>query len=797
MLCFKNIWLRCFNIILFVAMAINFAFCYKTIPVKVTFAKPVNVDCTYYYNVRGNLHAKNVHVETLNFARAFLPTDMQEFAIQIKSKGNYKIDSVNIGGINSNPDYALKKSNQQTAYVWKNFSGIIQGRKHYIQGIVLISFFAYLILLITQELILRLYSNKKFVDSVKGYIDKIDKKNLKIVGILILLLLVFIFSINFLMTFDFYERTNIDGAWEYALNKLNILPQFVFGKDVVFTYGPLAFLYYPLEYGNNPTYAIVFTIINWLVAFGLLVFNTFKFNKDFYGGKIIFLVLGLVFFNQMLWDTNVSLIFMLIVLALWFLQPEKKISTCVLSALAGFYCILMLFLKFNGGTLALVLSALLALAIFVYKKKAFKSFIFSYLTTFIISFTTVFLIYFKNFENFFRWCIGSISVAGGYSDAMSYIGPQIYTAIALFAIGMYIFLLYGLYKRDFKTFIGAFLLSPFIFFLFKHGFVRQNSHMYSFFLAVPWAIGFLSFYVNKKCYKFFLSMFLVILISCNIYAANQRYIGNLTLQVKQLFELNTLQHKAMLDKKETFKDLILPKKWTDTIGQNSVQILPYMISYAEANHLTGWQPNPVLQLYQVYTQYLDNLSAKSFTKPDAAQYILLEFWNLDDRNMLLDNPATWNSIIPNYSVIMHEGKLLLLKRNKTALNLKFKTISDENSAFNRWIKLPQAQNKDVYASFKIKESILGKFLTVVFRGYPVYMEIKYKNGQSVKYRVIADTLKTPVLIDNIPNNINQLRHIIEKSGAQETRVDKIRFTNKAPLLFNRKISVNFMEINAN
>lgn len=793
MLCFKNIWLRSFNIILFVAMAINFAFCYKTIPVKVTFDKPINADCMYYYNVRGNLHAKNVHIENMTYARAFLPVNMQEFAIQIKNKGDYKIDSVNIGGINSNPDYALRKSDQQTAYVWKNFSRIINGRKHYIQGIVLISFFTYLLLLITQELILRLCSDKNFVDSVNGYIDKIDKKHLKIIGAIVLVLLVFMFSINFLMAFDFYERINIDGAWEYALNKLNILPQFVFGRDVVFTYGPLGFLYYPLEYGKNPTYAIIFTILNWFVAFGLLLFNTFKFNKDFYRSKFIFLFLGLLFFNQMLWDTNVSLIFMLIILSLWFIQAEEKISTCLLSALAGFYCVLMLFLKFNSGTLALVLSVLLALATFVYKKKAFKIFAISYLTTFVISFTTIFLVYFKNFENFFKWCIGSISVASGYSDAMSYIGPQIYTAIALFTIGMYIFLLYGLYKRDFKTFIGAFLLSPFIFFLFKHGFVRQNAHMYSFFLAVPWAIGFLSFYVNKKHYKFFLSMFLVILISCSIYSFKNKYTGNLTLQVKQLFELNNLQQKALLDREEIFKDLILPKKWTDTIGQNSIQVLPYMMSYAEANHLTGWQPNPVLQLYQVYTQYLDNLSAKSFTKPDAAQFILLEFWSLEDRNMVLDNPATWNSIIPNYSVILHEGKFLLLKKNKTAVNLKFKTISSEDSDFNRWIKLPQGQNKDLYASFKIKESILGKILTVVFRGYPVYMEIKYKNGHSMEYRVIADTLKTPVLIDHIPNNINQLRHIIEHSGAQRTRVEKIRFINKAPLLFNKKISIKFME----
>lgn len=793
MFCFKNIWLRNFNIILFVAMAINFAFCYRNIPVKMVFEAPIKADCMYYYNVNGNLHAKKVHIDNQTSARAFLPVNMQEFAIQIKNKGAYKINSVNIGGINSNPDYALKKSPQQTAYVWKNFSGIINGRKHYIQGVILTSFFIYFLFLMAQELILRLYSNKNFVDSVKRFINKIDKKHLKIMGTLALLLLVLCFSINFLMMFDFYERIYIDGAWQYALNKLNILPQFLYGRDVVFTYGPLAFLFYPFKYGNNIVLSTIFNILNWLVALTLLVFNTFRFNKDFPTGKIVFLILGLLFFTQRFWDTNVNLIFMLIVFSLWFIEPEEKIGTCLLSALAGIYSVFSLFLKFNCGALALTSSLLLATTIFVYKKKSFKPFVFSYLTTFIVSFTTVFLIYFKSFENFFKWCIGSISVASGYSAAMSYIGPQRYTGIALITIGMYVLLLYGLYKRDFKTFIGAFLLSPFIFFLFKHGFVRQDDHMYSFFLAVPWAIGFLSFYVDKKHYRYFLKMFLIILILCSIYSFNKGFTGNLSLQVKQLFELNKLQQNALLDKEKSFKDLILPKEWTDTIGQNSIQILPYMILYAEANHLTGWQPNPVLQLYQVYTQYLDNLSAESFTKPDAAKYILLEFWDLDNRNMILDTPATWNIIIPNYSVVLHNNKFLLLERNKEAFKLKFKTISSKNSEFNRWIKIPQEQNKNLYASFKIKESVLGKFLTLVFRGYPIYMEIQYKNGATKQYRVLADTLKNPVLIDHIPNNINQLRQIIDQSSTQKTQVDKIRFINKAPLLFNKKIKMNFLE----
>lgn len=164
MFCFKNAWLRGFNIILFVAVTLNFAFCYRNIPVKVFFSKPINADCMYYYNVQGNIHAKNIHIDNQKAARAFLPVKMKEFAIQIKSKDNYKINAVHLGGINSNPDFAIRKTGKPNVYVWKNFSKIISGRKHYVEKIILISAFVYLLLLITEELICRLCLGKN-VDS--------------------------------------------------------------------------------------------------------------------------------------------------------------------------------------------------------------------------------------------------------------------------------------------------------------------------------------------------------------------------------------------------------------------------------------------------------------------------------------------------------------------------------------------------------------------------------------------------------------------------------------------------------
>ena len=50
-----------------------------------------------------------------------------------------------------------------------------------------------------------------------------------------------------------------DRSWMYALNRL-VGSEFVHGRDVVFTYGPLGYLLWPSVMGSNLLYATVLRI---------------------------------------------------------------------------------------------------------------------------------------------------------------------------------------------------------------------------------------------------------------------------------------------------------------------------------------------------------------------------------------------------------------------------------------------------------------------------------------------------------------------------------------------------------
>src|SRR4030081_922779 len=64
-------------------------------------------------------------------------------------------------------------------------------------------------------------------------------------------------------------RPGLDESWAWALNTV---PQtsYIFGKDVVFTYGPLGFLMSPRPFGHNFQWASCFAVCIRVILSGLL-----------------------------------------------------------------------------------------------------------------------------------------------------------------------------------------------------------------------------------------------------------------------------------------------------------------------------------------------------------------------------------------------------------------------------------------------------------------------------------------------------------------------------------------------
>jgi hypothetical protein len=614
---------------------------------------------------------------------------------------------------------------------------------------------------------------------------------------LIITLFSVLMSINFLFFLNLpVGQTGLDPSWEWALNNL-VYKHFIFGKDVTFNYGPLGYLLVVQHFGKNIIQGIALNVF--CIIFILFLFyidckkSSIPFKKIFIFNLWLFIFSGSVSFE---WIWNIMLLLLFITCYIFRKDKYIWLSLVIYAALISAFSLL---LKFNTSVFAVALACVLGLCLLFYeRKRQFINYICLFSIVYIIFTIIGIMVFFKNIDNFTLWLKMSLEIAGGYSSAMVITRSFTCLFIALILITLYLIFVF-VQRKETDHFALCILGIVVVFFSFKHGFVRQDGHMLSFFATIPFLTGFLFLFSSEGSYKKSLVVFRTAAILCFLGIIN--YFGPIFV-VKNAFEniYNITQlkknYQTFHDRKvESMKQNVLPNEWNTEIGSGAVQILPWELSYAEANHWIGWQPNPGLQLFNVYTKRLDEYSALSFAAEKAPPFILLEYKSIDGRNMFLDTPATWNTIFPNYKIAKQDTKRILLSKKDVHSSLHFVSVGFDNYKFNETILVPES-SEPIYAKIFIENSFLGKIITILYHGNPSEITVVYQNGDERQYRIIENTLRNPVLINYIPTNFDQTCCFFSFEETREENLDpfavkEIKFSNEVPVLYKKDITIEW------
>ncbi|MDR1195568.1 MAG: hypothetical protein LBL00_03725 [Endomicrobium sp.] len=465
--------------------------------------------------------------------------------------------------------------------------------------------------------------------------------------------------------------------------------------------------------------------------------------------------LGVLSF-EWLWNINLFLVF----LSIWHFKDNNKIFI-ISGIMAGIVSAFSLFLKFNTAALSLGLSFVVFLLFLIFCRKKSVKYISLFASSYILTTLLGILAFFKEFSYFLKWLKISLEIASSYNTAMAlYISVYVpFLIVAFILVIVYIAFMIKEFKNDSRDNYILFLIcSVLVFFSFKHSFVRQDGHMLIFYTTFPILSALLYIFAGDKfriAHKQSLKICAVICCACMMVIGKwYAPFYNFTNNVKGLFEIKQKIKNFERNKTVSLRENVLNEEWNAEIGNSSIQILPFDLSYAAANNWTSWQPNPVLQLYSAYSKTLDQTSADSFINKKAPSFILLEYETIDERNMFFDTPATWNAILSNYSICKDDGERLLLKKNNSRKRIEFTKMQTDVYKFGDTIKIPET-NGLIFAKIKINTSFLGKIITMLFRGCPSDITVKYQNGENKTFRIIDDTLQMPFLINYLPDDIEQ------------------------------------------
>lgn len=594
---------------------------------------------------------------------------------------------------------------------------------------------------------------------------------------------------------------SLDSSWQVGLH-LALLHHLQFGKDIVFTLGPLGFLSTPL-FIDPVLWTISFffaLFVHFLMLLTMILF--FKRAVDGYGYLLLALA-ALLFACPV---TGIDYKILLAVVTMFYLLFTGAISGKRALPVIGFAAALIAvasLIKFTamfmGTALILVVSAVLL------KRKEYSRLCFLY-AAFLLPLLFLWKIAGQEWTNWPAYLLHSIEISSGYSTAMGYEGNNWHIWLALFAIAVMIFFSSkAARKGDFHPLLLLALASGYLLISFKHGFVRQDKgHVALFFGNALVLLALLSPLMRRTSGSWGSAMIFVCLFclaggvydryhmailgpnlhdrvcglrsSLSLLAdASQRaaFSAQSTDRIRRSFPLSSENLKLLLDKR--------------------VDVFPWDISLAYAYGLC-WHPRPVFQSYSAYTEDLDLLNARHFGGARSPEMLLFSFKSIDSRYPIFDEPATFRAILLNYRLIAKAGHFLILERKEGPEGQEESKCSPpQHVRLGQPLAVPRVKGCLTFARVSLKYNLIGRLIGLFYRPSQTYVRFREADEKwySHPYRFVSGQAGNGIFLSYHVRNLSGLAGLFSHRGDGGVPIDEMTIEADRNWQYRGPIEVRF------
>lgn len=559
---------------------------------------------------------------------------------------------------------------------------------------------------------------------------------------LILILAVFTFP-----EFDPVIGTGLDLSYVFAFNYF--FDQGIsHGTDVIFTYGPLGFIRFPLLTGNNFLVAFCFTLAFQLL-FIWLIFQATK-NLKQKG-------LWLAIIAALLLSAN--------------LRIDEKMIGCVAFALllhsnsqkkqflfiASIVTAVAFFVKLNIAAASVMMVISYIILDFSGNKKFNTS-----LITVVIGFSVYFLLWLlinHNSDGSLLHLRNWFFISNGNLGATSVNVQNNKILLALMLASLIIY--WSVFRsKNVNTVYIIFLFALWV--VFRYSMAREeNYHAKAFFDFLILFAGVL-FLADEKFNIVRIALLIAILY---FYYQNMLQTGHFSIEVNLKYgnvtnfrrAINTFyssgQDAYRKDSRENLSAVILADSARKIIADNTVDIFPWETSYVASNNL-NYRNRPLFQLGCVNNAILDRGNADFVRSEKAPQYYIWtkqnwwgqEMCSIDFRYILSDDGQLIFELLNNYSQVYEDEKVRILKRTpETKLVKENFNAYDETIEWGEWKNVPPLKDgMALRLKFNIDKTLAGKLKHALYKEPEYYMLYQLENDSIKKHRLVVQNSESGI-----------------------------------------------------
>ena len=585
------------------------------------------------------------------------------------------------------------------------------------------------------------------------------------------LLLVYFLTPKTVFRADF-GGSMLDTSWALGLN-MALKEGLTWGRDVVFTYGPLGYLTTRMPHlASKPMILAFFLFMAANAAY--FIFHLLRRTGD---ARRLLPMLALLFLNAgFLYDTNSIPLFLYFIFHSWlFFRNGSPFSLAMLSIIA----LLSFFIKANTGVFVNVLFVLLCLV----SRWTGRLGTFRMLAILFLHFGLVWVLSVILLVDLPGYLVNGWSIIDAYNDAMYIPADPFHLMCAVIALILlalpYLKSLKSVFYSPYESFM-AFQLALFTFILFKQGYVRADGHVYQFLSGIPFValMAYLSTSVEELRTNLRVSVVAVSMVSV-LSLLNEkiidRKIQGLTSNLGSPIRMSS---KWSENDERKVDEARFPAEVVARVGDRGTDVLGCLISQLYFNGFK-YDPRPVFQSYSAYSPRLIDLNHDKYAGEGAPDFVFYHFGTIDGRHKFWDEPKTYLPLMANYRATdtmrpkSGSPAFLLFERATQRKTVKERVVLDTVVGLNSWVTVPHSPNL-LYMQMDCGLTLPGSIRRLFYQPPGVGMELLYEDGVTQTCRIILPVMKSGVPINRKVTTEQEAFEFFRSGGSRSKSTDSFK-----------------------
>jgi hypothetical protein len=209
----------------------------------------------------------------------------------------------------------------------------------------------------------------------------------------------------------------------------------------------------------------------------------------------------------------------------------------------------------------------------------------------------------------------------------------------------------------------------------------------------------------------------------------------------------------------------------ESVGDAPVDVIGWDQGVALLNGL-NYVPRPAFQSYSAYTPELAARNEAFYRSPRAPTFVLLRVHTVDDRLAALDDGPILRVLSDLYHYVLTEGRFELWKRRVSPIASQVTTIPVTLAApFNSPVDVRAFSEEPLWMTVDVRLTVLGRLMALVYKTPPITLTVTDTEGRPSEFRLPIGQARTGFIVN--PLVVDTASYALFTGGFLERRAAQI------------------------